>query len=140
MKKNILSLLTLVCFSATVHAAEVKVSSPDGKAVIVVTDAGGLSYSVFFDGREVVNKSRFGIIADDVDLGADAKLGKSTSHRIHESYSMFGGHSQALNNCRETTVSVKSAAGETYDLDMRAYDDGVALRARLAARSEEHTS
>ena len=48
---------------------------------------------------------------------------------------MFGGHSRAENNCRETTVSVRSAAGETYELDVRAYDDGVALRSRLAAKA-----
>ena len=41
---------------------------------------------------------------------------------------------EAQNNCRETTVSVRSAAGEVYELDVRAYNDGVALRARLAAK------
>ena len=48
---------------------------------------------------------------------------------------MFGGHSQATNQCRETTVSVGSAAGGDYELDVRAYNDGVALRARLAAKA-----
>ena len=63
------------CFIAS--AAEVVVKSPDDKAVVTVTDDGGLSYSVFFDGHEVVGKSRFGIVSDDVDLGANAKLGKA---------------------------------------------------------------
>ncbi len=133
--KNIslaVSFLSVLC--TTVQAAEIKVSSPDGKAVIAVTDAGGLSYSVIFDGREVVAKSRFGIVADDVDLGADVKLGKTSSRTIRESYAMFGGHAEAINNCRETTVSVRSAAGENYELDVRAYNDGVALRAQLAAK------
>ena len=47
---------------------------------------------------------------------------------------MFGGHSEAKNNCRETTVAVRTAAGENYELDVRAYNDGVALRSRLAAK------
>jgi alpha-glucosidase len=134
MKKHFFAITILSALCATAQAAEIKVSSPDGKAVITVTDAGGLSYAITFDGREVVAKSRFGIIADDVDLGADVKLGKTSSRKIHESYSMFGGHSQALNNYRETTVSVRTAAGENYELDVRAYNDGVALRARLAAK------
>jgi alpha-glucosidase len=134
MKNDLLALTILGAFCATVQAAEIKVSSPDGKAVVTVTDGGGLGYIVTFDGREVVAKSRFGIVADDVDLGADVKLGKSSSRKIRESYSMFGGHSRAENNCRETTVSVRVAGGETYELDVRAYDDGVALRARLAAK------
>jgi alpha-glucosidase len=134
MKKglSIIAIISVLC--AAVQAAEIKVSSPDGKAVITLTDAGGLSYAVAFDGREVVAKSRFGIIADDVDLGADVKLGKTSSRKIRESYAMFGGHSEANNNCREITVSVRNAAGETYELDARAYNDGVALRARLAAK------
>jgi alpha-glucosidase len=114
--------------------AAVTVSSPDRKVAVSVTDDGGLNYSVTFDGREVVSKSRFGIVADGVDLGADVKLGKSSSHNIRESYAMFGGHSQANNNCRETTVAVRSAGGEAYELDVRAYNDGVALRSRLAAK------
>ena len=128
MKKYFWAFAILGALCATVQAAEVKVNSPDGKAVITVTDAGGLSYAVTFDGREVVAKSRFGIIADDVDLGADAKLGKTSSRKIRESYSMFGGHSEANNNCRETTVAVRTAAGENYELDVRAYNDGVAFR------------
>ncbi len=47
---------------------------------------------------------------------------------------MFGGHAQANNNCRETTVAVRTAAGGDYELDVRAYNDGVALRSRLAAK------
>lgn len=129
-----LGFAVLLGFCATASAAEVRAKSPNGKAIIAVTDGGGLSYTVWFDGREVVSKSRFGIIADDVDLGVIVTLGKSASRRIHESYLIFGGHRQALNDCRETIVSIHSASGEAYEVDMRAYDDGVALRARLPAK------
>jgi alpha-glucosidase len=135
MNKFFPTITMLAGLCATVYAAEIKVGSPDGKAVITVTDSGGLSYTVTLDGREVVTKCRFGIIADDVDLGTDVKLGKSSSHKINESYAMFGGHAEAKNNCLETTVSVRTAAGDNYELDVRAYDDGVALRSRLAAKA-----
>jgi alpha-glucosidase len=133
MKKSLPAAILLVSLCA-IHAAEVRVISPDRKIVIAVTDVGGLSYSILFDGREVVSKSRFGIVADGVDLGVDVKLGKSSSRKIRESYEMFGGHSRAENNCSETTVPVRSASGEAYELDVRAYDDGVALRSRLTAK------
>lgn len=134
MTKIISSFAALILLVAAGLSAEVKIISPDKKNVIIVTDNGGLNYSVFFDGREVVSQSRFGIIADGVDLGADVKLGKTSSRKIDESYAMFGGHSEAKNNCRETTIAVRSAAGENYELDVRAYNDGVALRSRLAAK------
>jgi alpha-glucosidase len=134
MNRTFLALTILGGFCLAGQATEIKVKSPDGKVVVTVTDASGLNYAVALDGHEVVAGSRFGIIADGVDLGADAKLGKSSSRRIRESYAMFGGHAEASNNCRETTVSVRSAAGEVYELDVRAYADGVALRARLTAK------
>jgi len=134
MTRHIPSLAALLLLVAVGQSAEVKVNSPDHKVVVTVTDQVGLSYTVSFDGREVVNQSRFGIVADGVDLGAGATLGKSSSRKIHESYAMFGGHSRAENDARETTMSIRSAAGEDYELDVRAYNDGVALRARLAAK------
>jgi alpha-glucosidase len=134
MNANLVSISALMLFCAAIQATEIKVSSPDGKAVITVTDSGGLNYTITFDGREVVAKSRFGIIADNVDLGADARLGKISSHKINESYAMFGGHPEAKNNCRESSVAVRTAGGENYELDVRAYNDGVALRARLSAK------
>jgi alpha-glucosidase len=132
--KIIPAFAALMLLVAAGRSAEVRVSSPDGKAVVSLTDAGGLSYRVSFDGREIVSLSRFGILTDGVDLGAGATLGKASSHKIRESYAMFGGHSRAENHCRETTVSVRSATGEEYEVDARAYNDGVAIRARLAAK------
>jgi hypothetical protein len=64
MEKLFLAVSLLGALCVTVQAAEIKVSSPDGKAVVSLTDDGGLSYSIFFDGRDVVSKSRFGIVAD----------------------------------------------------------------------------
>lgn len=113
--------------------AAVTVKSPDGKVVVSVSDDGGLCYAIKFDNREVVTKSRFGIVANDIDLGAEVKLGKTSSRKINESYAMFGAHAEGKNICREVTVIVRSATGEDYNLDVRAYNDGVALRARLAA-------
>jgi alpha-glucosidase len=134
MKTFVPTLALMLSIGAAVQSAEIKVTSPDGKVVVAVTDTGGLSYSITLDRREVVSQSRFGIVADGVDLGAHAKLGRTSSHKIRESYAMSGGHSEAQNNCRETTATVRSGSGEAYELDVRAYNDGVALRSRLAAK------
>lgn len=129
-------LAALLMLCATALAKEIKVSSPDGNVVVAITDTGGLSYSVFFAGHVVVDKSRFGIIADGVDLGANVTLKKSLSHTIRQSYPTLGGHARAFNHCRETTFSVHTSAGTTYALDVRAYNDGVALRSRLPAKAD----
>ena len=46
MKTTLFSISALMLLCAALQAAEIKVSSPDGKAVITVTDTGGLSYAV----------------------------------------------------------------------------------------------
>ena len=71
LEKVRLLLATPAILVTSVAATEIKVKSPDGRAVITVGNSGGLNYSMTFDGREIVGKSRFGIIADDVDLGAE---------------------------------------------------------------------
>ena len=50
---------------------------------------------------------------------------------------MFGVHSKGVNNCNTKTVEIKSE-GESWFLDVRAYDDGVAVRSRLVAKPNRH--
>ena len=111
-----------------------KVLSPDGKVVITVTDAGGLSYSASLDGREVVAKSRL-------------------RHRCRRRRSRRGCHAgqnliaRSTNRMRCSAVTRRQSIiaakprwpcaappVKTYELDVRAYNDGVALRSRLAAK------
>lgn len=115
------------------RATDAVIKSPDGNIAVTVTDEGGLGYSVRMDGREVVARSRFGIVVDGVDLGAEARLSRPSMRKVHESYALSGAHAQATNNCRDAALSVRSA-GEAYELEVRAYDDGVALRARLVGK------
>jgi len=135
MRWNSIAALS-VALCAAASAAEVSVKSPDGKVAVKVTDTAALSYSVTLDGREVVASSRLGIVADGVDLGAGAAMGKTKTQKIREVYPLNGVHSQATNLCRETTIAVRSANGEAYELDVRAYNDGAAVRARLAAKPD----
>jgi alpha-glucosidase len=133
MRRTFLITGAFALLAAVAQSAEVRVASPDGKTIITLSDEGGLRYTVSFNGATVVEKSRFGIVSDGVDLGADARLGKSSSRKIRESYPMSGAHGKAENRCRENTIAVRSG-GESYEIDVRAYDDGVAIRSRLAAK------
>lgn len=114
--------------------------SPGGKVRVELTvDAESrLSYRATLDGREMVAPSRIGIVADGADLSQNVHLGKPQSTDINETYPIFGVHAQATNRCRQWTIPVERSGGEGYQLDVRAYDDGVALRCRLAAKSGRH--
>lgn len=103
---------------------------------VIVSDGAELRYRVLFDGFEIVAPSRFGIVADGVNLGAGVRLGKAAPRQIDETYPLLGGHARATNHCVELTIPVACGSGEPYELDVRAYDDGAALRSRLPVRTD----
>ena len=56
--------------------------------------------------------------------------------RIEESYVMpHGKRRERRNRARHLTLALRNAAGEPMELDLRAYDDGVAFRYRLPGNS-----
>lgn len=57
--------------------------------------------------------------------------------RIDESYPVYGVHAQARNRCNETVIPLRGA-GIGYELIVRSYDDGAAVRYR--DRFEAETS
>lgn len=134
MEKLVTTIIGIALLSATTVAADVVVKSPDKKLQVVISDGTGLRYQVKFDGRVVLDWSRFGIVADGVDLGENVKLGKPRSRTIKERYPVFGVHAWAINHCKHVTIPVETDRGETYQLDVRAYNDGAALRIRVAAK------
>jgi alpha-glucosidase len=111
--------------------------SPDGKIKVEVSKGpdSKLYYKIEADGKEIVSSSRFGIISDNADLGSDFSFGQPELKKIDESYPMFGVHSKAINRCNTLTVEIKSAPEKWY-LDIRAYDEGIGIRCRLAAKKD----
>lgn len=94
----------------------------------------GLSYQVEMDGRTIIASSRLGIRSDGKDLGSNAKLSIPDARRIDETYPLRGVKSTAINRANEAVFQVTSGGGEIYQLEVRAYDDGVASRLRLPAK------
>lgn len=116
---------------AGVEATEVRVKSPDGRVVATIADGPRLSYAVKFRGVTVVESSALGIAVDNCDLGAAATFsGKPDSSIMKESYATCGVHTNALNHYRAITIPVRSSA-VAWQLELRAYDDGVAYRYRV---------
>ena len=142
-KNQIATLLPIIFFCSNwvivSHAETIAVKSPNGKVSVELNIGSDsrLYYQVRADRKIVISPSRFGIVSDNVDLGADIRFGPLEKKRIDETYPLSGVHSLAVNRCNETTITILGA-GEKWFLDARAYDDGVALRCRLEARKERH--
>jgi alpha-glucosidase len=124
--------LAVFCLCPRVSAAsEVTVASPDGRVALRLQPGGQgrLEYSVTFRSKPVMETSAIGIIVDRVDLAQGAEIGKAEPYQVREAYPWYGVHSTATDNCNGARVEVTHRqSGTRYQLDLRAYNDGIAFR------------
>ena len=128
-----IALLLLLLFGVSARAQSATVDSP-GKRVQIALDAAGgkLSYRVTVRGQSAVEPSALGLTVDGQNLGANALLGRPTTRDFRETYPVIGAHTTALNAYREAVFPVQSGAAKTpWQLEVRAFDDGVAVRYRV---------
>ncbi len=142
INRNILLIGLLIQITSLIFAANgtiINVKSPNGKTCVElkIDNDAKLYYQISVDGSKIISWSRFGIVADGADLGSNIRFGVTETHIINETYSVFGVHANAINNCNETIIPVERKS-ESYFLDVRAYDTGIALRCRLTAKKGRH--
>jgi alpha-glucosidase len=120
------------------------IASPDGRiraGVSLVPNGDGRAapaYSISYRGRPIVIPSRLGIdLADGSGLGRDATIEEVRTRTIDETYTQHPGkRSRVVNHCEEVTVAMRErgASPRRWEVVLRAYNDGVALRYRFPAQ------
>ena len=139
-----LGLLLCGAWAAAEAAAQtepVSLRSPDGRlAIEVFTDAAHgapsqVRYRVSLSGRVVVDASDLGAALEDgAKLGSDAAIVGSESIEIDSSFEQYPGkRRQVVDRAAETTITLRERGAKPleWQLVVRAYDDGVALRYRF---------
>ena len=95
-------------------------------------------YSVSLNGRPVVLPSRLGIdLVGEQALGRDSTIEGVRTRSIDETYTQHPGkRSRVVDHCEEVVVTLRerSAPSLRWEVVLRAYDDGVALRYRFPAQ------
>jgi alpha-glucosidase len=111
---------------------EVAVQSPDGKnrLELRVADDGTIQYTVERNGRFVVEPSRMDVrLAEFGSLAAGATIAESHQWQIDESSELPWGKTRVLrDHCNAASARLTGASGIAWDIELRAYDDGVAFR------------
>jgi alpha-glucosidase len=131
-----LSALLLVLFgTASVATAdderELRVTSPNGSVRLSVQGGqAGVRYSVARSGRPVIESSPLDVrLASHGSLAQGATVEKVDQRQIDEWIDLpWGPASRIRHHGRAATVRLRSENGVEWDLEIRAYDDGVALR------------
>jgi len=92
--------------------------------------------AVYKNHELVLPDSQLGMIIDGNYIGENVILaGSEVKNTINEKYSLFGNHSLAINNYKEISIPLNSK-GLAWQLLIRAYDDGVALRYIIQANKK----
>ncbi len=106
-----------------------EVESPDGSivATVYVDGEGQLGYTVTLNGVTVLERATLGLTVDGVEMGKDAALGEPVETTFDETYTTRGMHTEARNHYNQSAFPVTSG-GKTMTLNVRAYDDGVAIQ------------
>lgn len=129
---RVLALGLAAAAPSLVSGAEQTVASPDGRVVVVVSDAAGLRYRVSLDGQPAVVDSRLGLdLRGGLSLGRAAKIVGATSREHDASWeNPFGPRRIEPDRYRELRLGLQEAADAPvrFNVFVRAYDNGIALR------------
>ncbi len=129
--KSFFILVVAICFSAFCTAQKTwKAISPDKALQIVVKEnKGTLSYQVFSGKDEIIKKSSLGITSSDADFSTGLSFVSAASKKIDERYTLSIGKQKANHaQGNETVISFKGKDNTPVQIQLRAYNDGVAFR------------
>lgn len=129
----------LVFFPLLACGAEHRLSSPDGRIEVVVSDAQGMRYRVEVDGTTIVTNSSLGLIfRNSVTLGPSAVIAKAeTNSHKGQWENPFGPRRIVPDSWRQLhlTLEERGEPQRIFRLIVRAYDDGIAFRYDLPMES-----
>lgn len=122
-----------------------QVRSPDGKNSIELTGPGaqtnGLGFRISRGSRTVIDITSFAVrLAEGGELSGAATLEKIERSKMDEKFPLqWGKTKEVANRCERATAHFTDRAGVKWDIDLAAYDDGVAFRYRLPEQGKQFT-
>ncbi len=128
---SMLAFLAAICIAAPAAAAEVK--SPDGKVVVSLgtDDEGRPWWSVGYQGKPVLAKSRLGLaLKDGPALDRGLRIAKATPSTQDETWQpVYGEREQVRDHYNQLLMELESqdAPPRKLNITLRAYNEGAAL-------------
>jgi alpha-glucosidase len=124
-------------------SSPVEVRSPDGRNIITLWagNSGRLHYRVDRDGQSLISPSALGPkLVDGGDIGKGAELVDVRRGKRDENFELPWGKARMVTDrCATATLFIESPADIRWEIEARAYDDGVAFRYVLPAQAGRTT-
>lgn len=154
MSQFVFIVALLLAQTATSKAAPVRtvqsqpalasVNSPSGQLRVRVVrdgDNGHIALTAKFNGKPVLLPSHVGVTVAGVDLGNGSETGEAREYSVDERYAWRGVKSIARNRAHGLVLPMKHlSTGVEWQLDVRAYDDGLAWRCGVSAEGEHRVT
>jgi alpha-glucosidase len=106
--------------------------SPNGRVSVTLerSDSRGILFSVDLDGRPIVEPSPLAVrLAGTGPITANNRVVEVNRQRINREHDLAWGKTHRFrDHCHAATIRLKTAQGLVWEIEVRAYDDGVALR------------
>ncbi|HEY6488313.1 MAG: glycoside hydrolase family 97 protein [Terracidiphilus sp.] len=144
-------MILLVCvLSAQSSDTRLRVASPDGQIVFILSDAphthamdsasNDLRYAVDFHGKWLMDESVLGLkVEGQPALGPGMKLVTVGTGQHDETYTIPVGKSRSVRDQYSSAhVDLTDDSGRKLSLEIRAYDDGIAFRYLVPAQADLH--
>lgn len=135
--KLIKSLFIVLLFQLVLPVmAAHELKSPNGDLIlnINVSDKGEPVYSLVYKGKNVINNSKLGLVADEAKLCDNFKITQIKQSSINESWRpVWGEYETVLNKCNELLVTFvqQNKDNRNISIRFRLFDDGLGFRYEL---------
>jgi alpha-glucosidase len=135
MKKSIMLLLTAIGIMA--NAQTITVKSPDNRIILTINNDEKLTYSVTYQGRNIVNPSPLGFeLKDEQAMTGNFIIVDQSVKNVNETWIpvVKSKHAEIINHYNELQLSLKEKSGPMRQMELfvRTYNDGAAFRYKLS--------
>lgn len=135
MKKSFLTLLIILPLCITLKGQETKLKSPSGKIEITITTTKNVSYSVTFNSKQIIESSNISMTIDNgVVWGNNPRLIKKELDSKIET--IVPSVPRKFSKIESSYNYLKLKFKGNYQLEFRAYNDGIAYRWETDLKNE----
>ena len=139
MKKKLKTTLALLVMAMASMAQNVEMTGPDGRLRLKVVNEGetGVSYSVTYDGKQMVDASPLGMKTNVGDFSSGLKLVKHETAQIDTTYQLTRiKTSQVHYQANELVCHLSNAQGQSLSVTFRLSRNDIAFRYTLPRQGE----
>lgn len=139
MKSNILFVIVIsLILSTGLYAEDKTVTSPDGQLAVTITSDGGKAfYSVSYNKKQMIGRSRLGLKADIGDFSDRLTLKNITTKQINECYEMRNAKASHINyEANQLNVDFTNATNQLMTVTFNVSNNDVAFRYSFPQQGE----